>query len=106
MQKVTFTYKNGRERMLSARDAELLQRLGKGTYLTRDMTAAKGGFVDAGPAYVVGNQVIIETHPQKGDGLDELDAEALHALSRERGVKVHHKAGADKVRAALREAAE
>lgn len=36
------------------------------------------------------------------DGLDKLDAEALHALAKERGVTVHHRAGADKVRAALR----
>jgi arginase family enzyme len=39
------------------------------------------------------------------DGLDGLDKEQLHALARDRGVKVHHMAGADKVRAALREAA-
>lgn len=91
MQKVTFTYKNGRERMLSARDAELLQRLGKGTYLTRDMTAARPLHV----APVADNKEV---------DLDSLDGDALHALARERGVKVHHKAGADKVRAALREA--
>lgn len=94
MQKVTFTYKNGRERMLSARDAELLQRLGKGTYLTRDMAAAR-------PVAVVA-----PVGERKDIDLDALDGDALHALARERGVKVHHKAGADKVRAALREAAE
>lgn len=94
MQKVTFTYKNGRERMLSARDAELLQRLGKGTYLTRDMTAAH-------PL-----PVVTPVADDKDVDLDSLDGDALHALARERGVKVHHKAGADKVRAALREAAE
>ncbi len=38
------------------------------------------------------------------DDLDSLDAEALHALAKERGVAVHHRAGAEKVRAALREA--
>lgn len=94
MQKVTFTYKNGRERMLSARDAELLQRLGKGTYLTRDMAAARPF------------PVVMPVADNKDVDLDSLDGEALHALARERGVKVHHKAGADKVRAALREAAE
>lgn len=94
MQKVTFTYNNGRERMLSARDAELLQRLGKGTYLTRDMAAAR-------PVVVAGSAV-----PNEDVDLDALDGEALHALARERSVKVHHKAGADKVRAALREATE
>lgn len=94
MQKVTFTYKNGRERMLSARDAELLQRLGKGTYLTRDMAAARSV------------AVVIPAAQNKDVDLDSLDGDALHALARERGVKVHHKAGADKVRAALRGAAE
>lgn len=94
MEKVTFTYKNGRERMLSARDAELLQRLGKGTYLTRDMAAAR-------PVAVVA-----PVGERKDIDLDALDSDALHALARDRGVKVHHKAGADKVRAALREAAE
>lgn len=95
MQKVTFTYKNGRERMLSARDAELLQRLGKGSYLTRDMAASHPASVGV-------------TLPEQNSALDldALDADALHALARERGVKVHHKAGADKVRAALREATE
>lgn len=94
MQKVTFTYKNGRERMLTARDAELLQRLGKGSYLTRDMVAVRP-------------TADLKPNVRAGDiDLDSLDGDALHALARERGVKVHHKAGADKVRAALREAAE
>lgn len=38
------------------------------------------------------------------DELASLDVEALHALAKARGVEVHHRAGADKVRAALREA--
>lgn len=38
------------------------------------------------------------------DGLGQLSAEQLHELAKERGVKVHHAAGADKVREALREA--
>lgn len=40
------------------------------------------------------------------DGLDALDVDQLRALAAERGVKVHHAAGADKIRAALRAAAE
>lgn len=36
------------------------------------------------------------------DGLDELDTEQLRALAKERGIKVHANAGADKVREALR----
>lgn len=38
------------------------------------------------------------------ENLDGMNAEELHALAKERGVTVHHRAGADKVRAALREA--
>lgn len=38
--------------------------------------------------------------------LGEMNAAQLHALAKERGIEVHHRAGADKVRAALREAAQ
>lgn len=38
------------------------------------------------------------------EDLDALDADQLHALAKERGVKVHANAGADKVREALRDA--
>lgn len=38
------------------------------------------------------------------DSLDALTLEDLHALAKERGVEVHHRAGAEKVRTALREA--
>lgn len=98
MNKVTFTFKTGRERVLSERDAKLLHRLGKGTYLTRDMAAAP-----VAPAAPVFEAVVEPAEPMLVD-LDALDAEALHELAKERGVRVHHKAGADKVRAALREA--
>lgn len=40
------------------------------------------------------------------DGLDDLDAEQLHALAKERGIKVRANASADKVREALREAVQ
>lgn len=39
-----------------------------------------------------------------GDGLDEMGADQLHVLAKERGLSVHHKAGAEKVREALRAA--
>lgn len=39
MNRVTFTYKNGRERLMSRRDASILQALGHGTYMTRDLIA-------------------------------------------------------------------
>jgi hypothetical protein len=106
MSKIKFVHKNGRVQTMPRRFADVLQKLGRGSYLTRDMTAATGGFVDAGPAYLVGTQDIADTYPQKGDGLDKLDAVALHALAKVRGVKVHHNAGAEKVRQAIREASE
>lgn len=37
--RVNFQYTNGRERMMSRRDANILQKLGRGTYMTRDMRA-------------------------------------------------------------------
>lgn len=37
--KVDFSYKNGRVRSMSERDARILTNLGKGAYLTRDMRA-------------------------------------------------------------------
>lgn len=83
MARVVFTHKSGREQPMSEADAKVLQRLGRGAYLTRDMVAA--------PV----NSVI---------SLDELDAKALHELAKKRGVKVHHLAGAEKVREALRNA--
>lgn len=102
MQKVTFTFNGGQERSLSPRDAELLRRLGKGTYLTRDMRAVHA----EPPASKAGAQEPkAKPESETGDDLDALDAQELHALAKERGIKVHHNAGADKVRAALRSAA-
>lgn len=48
----------------------------------------------------------VEEVQAESDGLDELDAEQLHALAKDRGVNVHHKAGADKVREVLRQQAK
>lgn len=39
----------------------------------------------------------------KPDGLDGMGADDLRALAKERGVKVHHKASAEKIRTALRD---
>ena len=90
MSKVPFTYKTGRTRMLRASDARLLQKLGQGTYQTRVVQA------DIPEPEI--------TAPSSSDDLDNLDVAELHALAKERGVKVHHASGADKVREALREA--
>lgn len=91
MSKVLFTYKTGRERLMRRRDADLMRRLGQGTYMTRDMVAAP---IDPIPTEVA--PICLES----------LNKDELHALAKERGVKVHHAAGADRVRAALREAQE
>ncbi|WP_312288801.1 hypothetical protein [Stutzerimonas nitrititolerans] len=83
--KVNFKHKSGRIQAMSRRDAEILQRLGRGAYMTRDLQA---------------------TAPDQ-ETLDEFDAlsvEELHALAKERGIEVHHRAGAEKVKDALRKA--
>lgn len=38
---VNFKYKNGAERMMARRHADILQKLGRGTYMARDMQAQK-----------------------------------------------------------------
>lgn len=86
--------KTGREKEMAPRYASILNKIGRVTYMTRDMAA-----VPFAPAPRVGQ-------PVPHDELDGLEAEELHALAKQRGVKVHHKAGAEKVRDALRESAE
>lgn len=103
MERVEFTFRRGgRSKLVTATQAKVLQRAGLGTYQTRDM--ARQPMVtkpmQAAP--------VPETAPAAEpvtDGLEALDKEQMHAIAKERGVKVHHMAGADKVRAALREAA-
>lgn len=80
-----------------------------------DARFAPAGYVPALPALGDGEhaetrkssgvlQPANESPDHAGDGLNDMDAEQLHALAKERGVSVHHKAGADKVREALRQA--
>ena len=78
---VDFRYTTGSTRAVNVRFAEILQKLGKGTYQTRDMRAAR---------------------PPQGDGLESLTVDELRELAEKRGVKVHHKAGAEKIIKALR----
>ena len=112
MQKVTFTFKSGREKVVSPRDGEMLRRLGKGSYLTRDMAsqtrvekAPPGANIPFNPQKDV-KHAEPESSELQGDDLDALDVDALRALAGERQVSVHHRAGVEKIRAALREAAE
>lgn len=106
MERVDFTFKNGHTRIMAKRQAELLGKAGYGTYQTRDMARQ--------PMLTKPLQAEVIAEPEKDHeveppadvvGLDALDKDELYALAKERGVKVHHMAGADKVRAALREAA-
>lgn len=84
MNRVMFNHKSGRQELMELRYAKILQGLKRGTYMTRDMRPA--------------------TEPKPlGDEYDRMDAQALRELAKERGLKVHHKAGADKIREALRD---
>lgn len=80
---------------MAKRQAEVLGKAGFGTYQTRDMATQP----------MLTKPMQAESSPVAVD-LDGMDKEQLHALAKERGVKVHHMAGADKVRAALRDQQE
>lgn len=113
MEKVDFTFRRGgRTKTVTSTQAKVLQRAGLGTYQTRDMAfqpsvtkpmqAAPDPVSSPAPdadATMSAQSDVVD------DGLEALDRDQLHALAKERGVRVHHLAGADKVRAALREAA-
>lgn len=97
MERIDFTFKRGgRTKVVTPTQAKVLQRAGLGTYQTRDMafqpTITK-------PMQAAPDSTFVD------DGLDAMDKDQLHALAKAREVKVHHLAGAEKVRAALREAA-
>lgn len=94
MEKVDFTFRRGgRTKPVTSAQAKVLSRAGLGTYETRDM---------ARQPMIVKPMVAAPVAQVAGDGLDGMDKEQLHALAKERGIKVHHLAGADKVRASLR----
>jgi hypothetical protein len=103
MEKVDFKFKNGHVRTMAKRQAEILGKLGHGTYQTRDMAAQTMATKPMLAAPVPVATVAAEPEEADDDGLDDMDKDELHALAKERGVKVHHMAGAEKVRAALRE---
>lgn len=111
MEKVDFTFRRGgRTKTVTSTQAKVLQRAGLGTYQTRDMAFQPSVTkpMQAAPAPVAApapDLVTAQSDVVADDGLEALDKDQLHALAKERGVKVHHLAGADKVRAALREAA-
>lgn len=92
MNRVEFKFKNGHTKMLNLRQAELLTKAGIGTYATRMMAAS----------HTVAQDVPVVSTVVLPMDLDSMTKEELHALAKERGVKVHHNAGAEKVREALR----
>lgn len=105
MERVNFTFKNGHVRPMAKRQAELLAKVGCGTYQTRDMAAQPMIMKPMQAQEPVQDQEPQEQEPA-GDGLDTLDRDQLHELAKDRGIQVHHRAGADTVRAALRGAAQ
>ena len=120
MAKVEFTMKNGRKTIMDHRLARHLAKLGRGTYQTAAISeslanAALSAFpgtngtrtiYDVDREIKAENAKVAAESVEASDGLDGLGKAELHALAKERGVQVHHAAGADKVRAALREAAQ
>lgn len=109
--KTVFTFKNGKTRTLKP----------KGTYETRELRADDPAFpctpdtrtiaevdaqIKADNAEIAAEQEAQEIDAQdpevESDELDGLSVEELRELANERGVNVHHRAGADKIRAALR----
>jgi hypothetical protein len=97
--------KSGKEKSMAPRFAKILTGLGRATYMTRDMVAVPSAPPAPSPAPAA---LPLPAAPQYmvkvGDNdliLDNMDAERLHTLAKEMGVKVHHASGADKVRAAL-----
>lgn len=97
MSQVKFTFNSGRSVITHIAQARLLKQLHKGDYQTTSMADAP-----------MAHKLVPVTKPviqaQVSDGLDDLNREELHALAKERGLKLHHMLGADKVRAALRAA--
>lgn len=123
---VVFIYRSGRQRKMSLVHARILQQLGHGTFggaaerpaptripgikvvldrSTETVEKPQPAEVEVPDEVVDAQPAEAESGPE-GDGLDDMDADALRALAAERGVKVHHKAGEEKLRAALREAAQ
>ena len=122
--KTIFTFRNGTKRYVSEKTAKALHRIRLGTYATRDMTADRAfpGTPDTRTIHEVDAEIkqanagiapepvedtidAVSDEPEtvvEGDELDVMDRDALFALAVERGIKVHHKAGADKIRKALR----
>lgn len=115
MDKIDFTFKrNGQTKSLTPYQAKVLARVGLGTYQTRDMVANRPPQQEIQDPPLLTDESKAEESTfdetpisaTSMENLEELDKDQLHELAKQRGVKIHHLAGADKVRAALREISE
>lgn len=111
---VLFRYNNGVERRMGKRYADILKRMKRGTYLTADVRAAQSGPAriekviegrdsvrDAADLEASGD-VPTDANASTPVDLDAMGPDELRGLAKARGVKVHHKAGPEKIREALR----
>lgn len=95
--------RNGRTMRVSEKQASAFERAGiaiRSEYMTRDMRAAEV------PAVVMPDPPVepepVETPVEPADDLESMEPDELRALAESRGIKVHHRAGKDKILAALR----
>ena len=109
MSRVTFIFSSGRTVVTHEAQARLLKRMGKGDYITRDMadqpteakTLAFPGTSDDRTVEEV-SEYIISQNASNSIDFDGMTRDELYTLAKERGLNVHHRAGADKLREALR----
>ena len=94
--------KNNRAMRVSEKQAIAFERAGiaiRSEYMTRDMRAVEV------PAVVMpdpAEAAPVETPVESADDLESMEPDELRALAESRGIKVHHRAGKDKILAALR----
>lgn len=91
--------KNGRTMRVSERHAAAFERAGialRTAYMTRDMRAVEV------PAVVMPEPAESAPVETPVDDLESMGPDELRALAESRGIKVHHRAGKDKILAALR----
>lgn len=100
--KTRFTFKNGAVRVINEKAARMLQRAGKGVYQTRDIVAEERSAFEADAYIKAENARIAEEQAAGSDGLDDLGRDELFDLALQRGISVHHRSGADRIRALLR----
>lgn len=101
-------YQAGQEFLANKVEAKALVALGRAFYVasTEDKAMRVAleivGIADGEERKFEPSACMGDVQKSNPDGLDALDLDALHALAKELEVEVHHRAGADKVRAAIR----